>query len=179
MTIEKVLESIDALVPNSNTDEEKIMWLSRVDWMIKRHIVDAYEGANKRNAVDEFIGQRKKEHREAVFEYMRSNDVSWEEAMNAIPYEEISYEEAKAHVEATRNDLFFCGYDGSTPRETVLLAKEPYDELYLHYLEAQIYKYRREYDAYNNAIEDFHAVYEAFGNAWHRTHMPLGGGDFV
>ena len=122
MTIEKVLESIDALVPNSNTDEEKIMWLSRVDRMITEHIFKAYKGGE---------------------------------------------------------DTAFAGYDGSTPRETVLLAKEPYDELYLHYLEAQIYKYRREYDAYNNAIEDFHAVYEAFGNAWHRTHMPLGGGDFV
>ena len=121
MTIEKAVNSIDLLVANTNTETEKIEWLSRVDAMITLHIMSGYEGEPVK------------------------------------PFE---------------------GYDENTPRDTELLAKEPYDELYLSYLEAMIYKYRREYDAYNNAIEDFHAVYEAFGNAWHRNHMPQGGGSF-
>ena len=72
----------------------------------------------------------------------------------------------------------FSGYTGTTPPDTQLLVPAPYDELYLSYLEAMIHKYNREYEAYNNAIEDFQGAFEAYGNEWHRTHMPISKGNF-
>ena len=44
MTINEAIEKVDALKPNSYTQSEKIEWLSIVDGLIKRTIVDKHEG---------------------------------------------------------------------------------------------------------------------------------------
>ena len=43
MTIEEAISRIDALKPNTYTQEEKIEWLSTVDGIIKRQIIDTHE----------------------------------------------------------------------------------------------------------------------------------------
>jgi hypothetical protein len=68
----------------------------------------------------------------------------------------------------------FNGYTDGTPLTTELLVHAPHDELYLYWLEAQIDYWNGEMAKYNNSIEMFNAVYEAFANHYNRVHMPKG-----
>lgn len=65
-------------------------------------------------------------------------------------------------------------YDEQTPMDQQLLAPPPYDELYLHYLAAQMDYYHGEYDRYNRSMGMYQAVVSAFTNFYNRTHRPLG-----
>lgn len=47
MTIIEAITRVDALKHNTYTQTDKIQWLSRMDWMVKRHIIDTHEGADK------------------------------------------------------------------------------------------------------------------------------------
>ena len=67
----------------------------------------------------------------------------------------------------------FTGY-GETDNEEELLVGEPYDELYIHWLEAQIDYADMEYDGFNAANAVFEGVYSAFRNAYNASHMPKG-----
>ena len=44
MTIIEVINQIDALKPNNYSQEDKIKWLSTLDGIIKREIIDTHEG---------------------------------------------------------------------------------------------------------------------------------------
>ena len=44
MTLMEALHRIDAIKPNSYTQEEKIKWLSTLDGIIKAEIIDTHEG---------------------------------------------------------------------------------------------------------------------------------------
>ncbi len=116
MKIIEAINRIDSLVHNSFNQTEKISWLSSVDWMIKKHVIDNHEGAE---------------------------------------------------------NVIFNGYHAETGPETQLLAEAPYDDLYLHWLEAQIHLYSGEYGKYNNAILMYNSVFEAFSAYYTRTHMPV------
>ena len=65
-------------------------------------------------------------------------------------------------------------YDAQTPLDQQLLVPPPYDELYLHYLCAQMDYYHGEYDRYNRSMGMYQAVWSAFANFYNRTHCPLG-----
>lgn len=58
--------------------------------------------------------------------------------------------------------------------EKELLVGEPYDEIYVRWLEAQIDYSNMEYDSFNNSNAVFEALFSAFRNAYNRSHMPLG-----
>ena len=45
MKIIDAISRVDALYFNTFSMAEKIAWLSKADWMIKRHILDTHEGA--------------------------------------------------------------------------------------------------------------------------------------
>ena len=45
MTIMEAINRIDAVKPNSYSQDEKIQWLSQLDGIIKRSIIDTHEGA--------------------------------------------------------------------------------------------------------------------------------------
>ena len=68
----------------------------------------------------------------------------------------------------------FRGYDAQTPLDQELLVPEPYDALYLHYLEAQMDYYQAEVDRYNRSMGMYQALLLAFANDYNRTHLPLG-----
>ena len=72
------------------------------------------------------------------------------------------------------NPVYFYGYNGMMDTETELLVKEPYDEMYLRWLEAQIHYHNGEYGKYNNAIDMFNTTYEDYKRHYNRTHMPKG-----
>ena len=60
----------------------------------------------------------------------------------------------------------YTGSGGDTP----LLAEAPYDEMYIHYLSAQIDYANCEYDRFNNSNAMFESAYSAFRNAYNRDH---------
>lgn len=68
----------------------------------------------------------------------------------------------------------FTGYDDNTDTQTELLVPEPYAELYLRWMEAQIDYHNGEYGKYSNAIEMFNTAYEGYQNHYNRTNMPKG-----
>lgn len=117
MTIIEAITKVDELKPNGYQKIDKIKWLSMLDSMIKKDIIDTHEGGD---------------------------------------------------------NIEFAGYDESTPIDTKLIAYEPYEELYLVWLESKIDYYNAEYVKYNNAITKHNELYEAFQNDYNRSHMPKG-----
>lgn len=115
MKIIEAINQIDSLKHNTYSQDNKVTWLSRLDTMVKKHIIDTHEG-----------------------------------------------------------EVEFTGYDSLTDLQTELLVPEPYDEVYLRWMEAQIDYYNGEYDKYNNAIEMFNTAYDGYANYYNRTHMPKG-----
>ena len=60
-------------------------------------------------------------------------------------------------------------YDAHRDMDRELLVPEPYCDLYLKYLEAQVDYYAGEYARYNNAIAVYNAMAERFASAHVRT----------
>lgn len=114
MKIIEAINQLDALKPNTYSGSEKIVWLSRLDAMIKKNIIDTHEGG----------------------------------------------------------DVTFTGYDEGTDQSTELIVAEPYDEMYLRWLEAQIDYANGEYERYNNSVDMFNTVYTEYKKYYNRTHTP-------
>lgn len=70
----------------------------------------------------------------------------------------------------------FTGYDDSTDLNTVLLAPEPYDDMYLRWMEAQIDYHNKEYNDYNNAIIMFNTIFDAYKGYYNGIHKPVNHG---
>ena len=70
-------------------------------------------------------------------------------------------------------EVTFDGYaDDDVDAE--LLVGEPYAEMYIHWLQAQINYHNREYDGFNAANAMFDSVYSSFRNHYNSEHMPIG-----
>ena len=67
----------------------------------------------------------------------------------------------------------FSGYTHDTPLSTPLLAYEPYDLLYHHYLEGQMLYANGETEGYNNAMSLYNRLVREFWRQYHATHKPL------
>ena len=59
--------------------------------------------------------------------------------------------------------------------EYVLTAEAPYDELYRHYVEAQIHSANGEMERYNNACAAWNNTLLTYRDFWCRSHMPRQG----
>ena len=71
-------------------------------------------------------------------------------------------------------NVTFTGYDDNTDIQTELLMQAPYDQAYLHWMEAQIDYNNGEYGKYNNSLDMFTTFFEQFKSYYNRTHMPKG-----
>lgn len=45
MTIIEVIDRLDSLKHNTYSLKDKVLWLSKLDWMVKKQIIDTHEGA--------------------------------------------------------------------------------------------------------------------------------------
>ena len=61
-------------------------------------------------------------------------------------------------------------YCDTTPGNLVLLVPAPFDEMYLRWLEARVDYESGEIDRYNNAMDIFHALWDAYRNHYNATH---------
>lgn len=66
----------------------------------------------------------------------------------------------------------FKGYDESTDPNTVLLVPEPFDDLYLRWMEAQIDYHNGENNRFNASILMFQSAWDSYAAHYNRTHMP-------
>lgn len=102
--------------------------------------------------------------------YTAAEKAAWLSKLDAMVTEQI----LKPHGA----DSSFTGYTGETDRQTVLLVPQPYDEIYLRWLEAQIHYCNGEFTRYNNAITLFNTEYLAYAAAYNRAHPPRSGQRF-
>ena len=66
----------------------------------------------------------------------------------------------------------FTGYNQDTDTGTKLLVPEPYTDVYLHWMSAQMDLANMESAKYAQNRQLFNAAYQDFGDFWRRTHMP-------
>lgn len=117
MTIMEAIHRINTVKPNSYDQALKIKWLSTLDGIIKKEIIDTHEGGE---------------------------------------------------------DIVFTGYTEESNLLTNLLVPEPYEDIYIRYLEMQIDYANGEYGKYNNSKVMYNETYSAFKKFYNRTHMPKG-----
>ena len=77
------------------------------------------------------------------------------------------------------DDVTFQGFDENTDRNTVLIMQQPYDECYIHWLQAQVYYANDEIDRYNRAITMFNALFDDFKSYYKKNYTPKGYGRFL
>ena len=101
-------------------------------------------------------------------QYSRSDKIRWLATLDGLIKAEI--------IDTHESDVetVFTPYDDNTDPNTELLVPAPYDEIYIHWLEAQIDYTNGEYDKYENSNTMFNTSYTAYANHYNRTHMPLG-----
>ena len=100
--------------------------------------------------------------------YSQEQKVQWLSQLDAMVKEQVldTHEGGEAEI--------FTGYDADTPMDTQLLIPSPYEEAYLHFLEAKICYYNGEQSKYNQALQQHRAVLTAFVNHYNATHMAKG-----
>ena len=82
MTIYEAITQFDARQFNTYSDGDKIQWLSKLDQMVKRHIIDTHEGKE-----------------EIPFpEYNSSTDIQNTQLLVPSPYDEMYFRLLEAHV---------------------------------------------------------------------------------
>ena len=101
-------------------------------------------------------------------QYKITQKIAWISDIDGVIYKEI----IKTHVNEEDNE--FVGYDDTTDLSTELLACEPYSELYVYYLMAQIDFCNGEYTRYNNTSALFNQAYQNYVNYYNRTHRSNG-----
>lgn len=145
MTIQEAIQKVDALKPNTYSLSEKVAWLSTLDLMIKKFVLDTHDEMT--------IEEREAEKLKAYIP----------QRMEVITEEDETEEKAE-----------FTGYTDETPLSTKLLVDAPFDDIYLSWLEAKIDFYNGEYTKYNNSIMRHNEVYRMFSNHYNSTHMAKG-----
>jgi len=102
--------------------------------------------------------------------YGTKDKIKWLSRLDARIYQEIVQTHERNEGE---EDITFTPYtENDTDKE--LLVAQPYDEIYVHWLEAQIDYSNMEYDSFNNSNAMFEAVFAQFRNAHNRCHEPKG-----
>ena len=104
--------------------------------------------------------------------YSRKQKILWLSRVEAMVYGDV----ISAHDGG--ENIQFSGYDEHTNPDTVLIMQQPYDECYIHYLQAQVYYANDEIDRYNRAMTMFNSLFDAFKGSYKKSHAPKGCGRF-
>lgn len=102
--------------------------------------------------------------------YGEKEKIKWLSRLDARIYNEII---CTHEYNEDEEEISFTGYT-ENDGETTLIAGEPYDEMYVRWLEAQMDYSNMEYENFNNANAVFESIYREYANAYNRAHMPKG-----
>ena len=97
----------------------------------------------------------------------QSQKIKWLSSLDGIVKEGI----IDTHEDG--ENISFKPYD-DTDITTELLIPAPYDDVYIHWLEAQIDYTNGETGRYQNSMNMYNTAYSAFERYYNRTHMPIG-----
>ncbi len=100
--------------------------------------------------------------------YSQADKVRWLSALDAM----VTQDMIRTHRGG--EDARFRGYDENTPLDTLLLAPQPFDKMYVYWLQSQVDYYNEEFDRYNHSMAMFTECYRAFMAFYNRTYEPLG-----
>ena len=100
-------------------------------------------------------------------DYSQSEKIAWLSQVDGIIKNEI----IDTHVD--HEEVVFNGYTDETPLDTNLIVGEPYDALYLAFLEGQVCYYNHEFTKYNNSMQVFRDTLGNFRNYYNRIHAPI------
>lgn len=97
---------------------------------------------------------------------------------DAIKVAWLSNLDGQIYVECIRThegaeDIAMPLYDKDVDMDTELLVKEPYSDLYVKYMAAQIDYHNAEFGRYGNSMVMFNASLDDFYAWYTRTHMPI------
>lgn len=148
MKLIDAINEADNLKPNMYGLPEKIKWLSRLDKRIFDQILMTHWLSDEEK--EPFLPEEEEEEEGRVF---------W---IGVPPW-----------MRRKPEKLVFNGYT-EEDLDRDLIVKEPYDEIYVHWLEAQIDWNNMEYAGFNNTNAMFESIYSAFRNAFNQTHRPKG-----
>ena len=147
MTIAGVLAQLDALKPHEYGEDVVIGWLADVEQLVLNEVMCGH-----------WPRRKPPEKPIIIIEPVEDGENSGE-----------SEEEKPEEPPKWPPDR----YTTATPSDTVLLVPEPYSELYLHYLCAQVDFHNAETLRYANSMQMFSAALTQFANWYNRTHMPM------
>lgn len=99
--------------------------------------------------------------------YTHTNKIAWLSRLDHMVTEQV----LRHYV--GNEDFVFDGYNDNTDTNTELLMPEPFAEAYIRYMAAQIDLHNAEYEEYNNTIELFNDMYQAFKNWYNRNHTAI------
>ncbi|MGE4354705.1 MAG: hypothetical protein AB7D36_11555 [Oscillospiraceae bacterium] len=80
--------------------------------------------------------------------------------------------DGRVSAELIKPDAPRAAYAYPADLQTELLIPHPYDEAYLHYIEAMADYSNEEYDKYQNSYAMFNNLYSNFRRAYNRTKLP-------
>ena len=101
--------------------------------------------------------------------YSQSDKIGWLSALDGIIKNEI------IDTHECADEVAFEKYTDDTPLDTVLLVPDPYDEVYIYFLESRIHYENEEFGKYNNAVSMYNTAFNKYMTHYNRTHMPRGG----
>lgn len=147
MTVSETLARVDTLCPNTRSTAEKLAWLSSLDGQVAIFL-GGYEEDDFRLGGNPHLPA--------------SSTASGPTSKMCLP---------------TTGEGLGNGIGRSLPyREgdmnAELLVPFPFDELYVHYLHAQIMYAMGEFSKYENALVQFNSLMQAYRIDYHQTHMP-------
>lgn len=139
MTIIEAINQADALCHNAYPQKQKIVWLSRLESMVYRTVIE-----NCRQDI-------------------------------TIP---IDPETGKPPEDFVLEETRFEGFNEDTDLNTELVIGEPWDDAYVHWLQAQIHLTNAENDLYNTSASMFSSSFEAWKGWYIQHHKPKHSGRF-
>lgn len=175
MTIAKAIAQTNALKPHEYTDDVLIGWLADVEQLILREIIMWHRPRwwpccrpkpPAENPLNQEIPPVIEDGDEDTGDDGAADDGTTEggDTGENVPEEE-KPEDERPKWPPER-------YTAATPSDTVLIVPDPYSELYLHYLAAQIDYSNAEITRHANSVAMFEAALSQFANMFNRTHMP-------
>lgn len=164
MTIQDALTVADTMRPNRIDDEQKIMWLSQLDGKVWNETISTHE-------MPEYLREKYLPDPE---DPPKSMDVLPGLPADRIYWGHTPWERPAPLPPMPRPEpIPFPGYGNETDRGTELLIREPYTDVYLHWLLSRIDLINQEMDLYQNDAALFNGALLEFQRYWNRTYMPL------
>lgn len=94
--------------------------------------------------------------------------VAWLSELDGMIWREV----IKTH-EGYPAGIDLVGYDQDTEMDTVLLAPEPYSDLYKHWLASRMDVSNRDNQEYTKDMVLFNNAWQTLCNYWNRAYMPI------